>query len=145
MSTEGALQPQFVDALFRAVGEDRLITVRSLSSPFSAYASQATLAYAQSYSLVEFLFRNYGQSKILELLNTFREGTDYDQALGKVYGFDMNGLDALWREQISQQYQPIEAAANRVHPVPIVVMTALITELPLAVSLAVESRAWRQD
>jgi len=130
MSTEGALEPQFVDALYRAVGEDRLITVRSLSSPFSAYASQATLAYAQSYSLVEFLIGSYGQSKMLELLNTFREGSGYDAALEKVYGFDMDGLDALWREQISQQYQPTKVAANRVHPVPIVVMTALVTGLP---------------
>jgi len=144
MNTEGVLEPQFVDALHRAVVEDRLITVRSLSSPFSAYASQATLAYAQSYSLVEFLIGNYGQSKMLELLNTFREGSGYDAALEKVYGFDMDGLDALWREQISQQYQPTKVVANRVHPVPIVVMTALITGLPLAVGVAVESRAWRQ-
>ncbi|MCD6299936.1 MAG: peptidase MA domain-containing protein [Dehalococcoidales bacterium] len=144
MSTEGALQPQFVDALYRAVAEDRLITVRSLSSPFSAYASQATLAYAQSYSLVEFLIGNYGQSKMLELLNTFREGSGYDAALEKVYGFDMDGLDALWREYIGQQYQPTEVATTGVHPVPVVVMTALITGLPLAVGVAVESRAWRQ-
>jgi len=97
MYTEGALAPVFADLLNKAIAEDYLISVRSLSSPFSAYAEEAVLAYAQSYSLVEFLLSNYGRSKMLELLSTFREGSGYDAALEKVYGFDMDGLDNLWR------------------------------------------------
>ncbi len=97
MYTEGTLPPAFVDLLIEAEDEGSLISVRSLSSPFSAYAGQSTLAYVQSYSLVEFLIYNYGQSHMLELLNTFREGSGYDQALGRVYGFDTDGLDSLWR------------------------------------------------
>ena len=34
---------------------------------------------------------------MFELLNTFKQGSGYDEALLKVYGFDMDGLDALWR------------------------------------------------
>lgn len=93
---EGPPEPVFVNLLVEAINEDRLITVRSLSSPFSAYAEESLLAYAQSYSLVDFLINNYGQSRMLELLNTFREGSGYDEAIETVYGFDMDGLNELW-------------------------------------------------
>ena len=108
MYTEGVLSSQFTTQLNRAIAEDGLISVRSLSSPFSAYADEAVLAYAQSYSVVEFLISNYGQDKMLELLDTFREGSGYDAALEKVYGFNMDGLDALWRDYIAEQYSWLE-------------------------------------
>ena len=97
MYGEGTLEPIYAAILTKAIVEDSLITVRSLSSPFSAYAEEAVLGYAQSYSLVEFLISNYGQSQMFELLNTFSEGSSYDGALNRVYGFDMDGLDSLWR------------------------------------------------
>ena len=109
MYNEGVLSPQQAAFLNKAVAEGTLISVRSLSSPFSAYAEQAILAYTQSYSLVEFLITNYGSDKMLELLNTFRQGSSYDGALEKVCGFDMDGLDALWRDYITGQYQPTVA------------------------------------
>jgi hypothetical protein len=104
MHTEGELEPGLAYYLEMAVAADDLISVQSLCSPFSAYAEEAYLSYAQSYSLVEFLLNTYGQAKMLELLNVFREGSDYDAALESVYGFDMDGLDSLWRDYIAQQY-----------------------------------------
>jgi hypothetical protein len=100
MYAEGPLEPVFLSLLVEAIKEGRLITVRSLSSPFSAYAEESLLAYAQSYSLVDFLINNYGQSQMLELLSTFREGSGYDEALLRVYGFDMDGLNDLWLSYI---------------------------------------------
>jgi hypothetical protein len=101
MYNEGELALIFVFYLSMAIAEDDLISVRSLSSPFSAYTGEALLSYAESYSLVEFLINNYGQAKMLELLLTFKQGSGYDAALEKVYGFDMDGLDALWRDYIT--------------------------------------------
>ena len=100
MYAEGSLEPVFANLLARAMKEDSLITVRSLSSPFSAYAEESALAYAQSYSLLDFIINNYGQTQMLELLNTFSEGSGYDEALQKVYGLDMDGLNELWRSYI---------------------------------------------
>ncbi len=104
MYSEGVLGAEFTTYLKMAVAENSLISVRSLSSPFSAYAVETSLSYAQSYSLVEFLISNYGQGKMLELLNTFSEGSSYDGALEKVYGFDMDGLNILWRDYVRRQY-----------------------------------------
>jgi hypothetical protein len=100
MYSEGSLEPVFVSLLVEAIKENRLITVRSLSSPFSADAKESALAYAQSYSLIDLLINKYGQSQMLELLSTFHEGSGYDEALLKVYGFDMDGLNRLWLSYI---------------------------------------------
>ena len=105
MHTEGVLGPELTAYLSRAIAEDSLISVQSLSSPFSARAEEASLSYAQSYSLVEFLIANYGQDEMLELLNVFRQGSSYDTALERVYGFDMDGLGSLWRDYVTQRYQ----------------------------------------
>ena len=101
MNAEGELSQSYRAVLGKAVAEENLISVRSLASPFSAYAEESYLAYAQSYSLVKFLSDAYGQEKMFELLNTFKQGSSYDEALVRVYGFDMDGLDARWREYIA--------------------------------------------
>ena len=101
MYAEGVLGPEFTTYLNRAITENSLISVQSLSSPFSAYTEESLLAYAQSYGLVKFLITSYGQSKMLELLNTFRQGSSYDAALEKVYNFDTEGLDTLWQDYVS--------------------------------------------
>ena len=109
MYSEGPLGADFESYLGKAVNEDRLISVQSLASPFSAYAEQSYLSYAESYSLVEYLISTYGSDKMLELLNTFREGSSYDGALEEVYGFDMDGLNDLWLKYVGGQYEEAEA------------------------------------
>jgi hypothetical protein len=104
MHTEGEMESEFVSSLERAIADASLISVQSLCSPFSAYSDMATLGYAESCSLVEYLIGSYGQPKMLELLNTFKGGSGYDAALEAVYGFDMDTLDSLWREYVTQQY-----------------------------------------
>jgi hypothetical protein len=106
MYSEGLLSPQFTQYLIKAVEDGNLLTVRSLSSPFSALTDKASLSYAQSYSLVEYLIQKYGSDKMLELLNTFALGCEYDRALLDVYGFDMDGLNAEWLEWIKEYFKP---------------------------------------
>ena len=100
MRSEGGLSPTMEVFLNRAVADESLISVQSLASPFSAYSGEASLSYAQSYSLVDFLISQYGQAKMDELLQTFAAGSTYDTALEKVYGFDMDGLDVRWQNWI---------------------------------------------
>jgi hypothetical protein len=106
MTAEGELEAEFKDALGEARKGNALISVRSLASPFSAYAEESFLAYAQSYRLVEYLIDNYGREKMFELLNTFKQGSGYDEALQKVYGFDMDGLNARWRASLETAVVP---------------------------------------
>ncbi|MFC1940539.1 peptidase MA family metallohydrolase [Chloroflexota bacterium] len=153
MYAEGELEPGYATYLARAIAANNPISVRSLSSPFSAYAGESYLSYAESYSLVEFLISNYGQDKMFELLNTFSEGSSYDGALVKVYGFDMDGLDALWRDYAAERYQQAEMTLTVVSPAqpseekgmpPALagVLAALATALILGLSLLAERWAW---
>ena len=96
---QGPPDPTFTALLNQAIANNQLISVRSLSSPFSAYSNEATLSYAESYSVVNYLITTYGQAKMLELLNTFQQGSTYDGAFQKVYGFDMDKLYTLWKAE----------------------------------------------
>ena len=98
---EGPAEPVFTALLNQAIANNTLISLRSLISPFSAYSNEATLSYAESYSVVNYLIGAYGQAKMLELLNTFRQGSAYDDAFQKVYGFDMEGLYIQWKRKVA--------------------------------------------
>ena len=144
MHNEGELEPFLRSYLEEAILEDELISVRNLCSPFSAYSEKAYLSYAQSYSLVEYLLDNYGQDKMLTLLTLLKEGATYDEALTEVYGFDMDGLDARWRETLSN---PANQARRQtwLHPALIAVLAALATGLALWGALALEKWDWRRS
>jgi len=96
---QGAV-PDYQAALNYAIENNQLISVRSLSSPFSAIPTQALISYGESQSIVTFLIQTYGEDKINQLLNVFRQGASYDDALKQVYGFDQGGLDVLWRQSL---------------------------------------------
>jgi hypothetical protein len=102
---EGLLDPTYSSYLASAITSGSLISVQSLASPFSAFPDEAVLSYAESYSLVDFLITSYGQAKMSQLLAVFRQGSGYDEALEAVYGFDMSGLNSLWREYVTNKYQ----------------------------------------
>jgi hypothetical protein len=153
MYNEGELDPDLRSYLQEAILEDKLISVRSLCSPFSAYSEKAYLSYAQSYSLVEYLLDSYGQDKMLELLTILKQGSTYDEALTEVYGFDIDGLDASWRGtlashtaiSVSRIPEQSEGTAWQSHPALIAALAALATTLALWGALALEKRTRRRS
>jgi hypothetical protein len=94
---EGDLRFDIKSSLDAAIFEDNLISVQSISSSFPSDTEEAMLSYAESYSIVELLLQQYDGEKMLHLLNVFKQGSSYDDALLEVYGFDTAGLDNLWR------------------------------------------------
>ncbi|MEE8353351.1 MAG: peptidase MA family metallohydrolase [Dehalococcoidales bacterium] len=116
MRSEGPLGVDFAGYLQAAIEGDTLISTRSLSSPFSAFADQSRLSYAESFSLVEFLVSSFGKDKMLELLETFRTGNSYDGALMSVYGFDTDGLDRRWREYVGAPARTLATELWRLVP-----------------------------
>ena len=130
MYNEGELDPVLRSYLEEAIAEDELISVRSLCSPFSAYSEKASLSYAQSYSLVEYLLDNYGQDSMLDLLAILKEGSTYDEALTEVYGFDIDGLDARWRATLTS-YAVIASEDGQSGTSEIAVLAIIATALAL--------------
>ncbi|MCX6002976.1 MAG: peptidase MA family metallohydrolase [Chloroflexi bacterium] len=110
MYNEGPLDSSFTSYLNQAIKANNLISIRSLSSPFSAYADKSYLSYAESYSIVDFLISTYGENKMFALLDTFRQGSTYDGALHKVYGFDMDGLNTVWQKSLTASVETVQAS-----------------------------------
>jgi hypothetical protein len=103
-----------------AIKQNKLISVRTLSSPFSAVAEQAYISYAESHSIVSFLLATYGKDKMVQLLNVFRDGSTYDSALQQVYGFDQDGLNQLWQKSIG-----VNVSSAPLPSIPVVLASAL--------------------
>ena len=119
---EGELEPFSAIQLNDAIRNNELLSVRSLSGGFSEVPSQAYLSYSESYSIVKFLIETYGQDNMNSLLITLRDGTTIDEALMKVYGFDIEGLEKAWRKAIRARSQPASAQPTA-QPTPTIVPT----------------------
>jgi hypothetical protein len=86
--------------LKRAIKNDELLTLRTLSSPFPADPDEAVLSYAQSGAVVKFIIDTYGSEAMAELLNALAEGALYDEALVQALGVDTDGLDNAFRASL---------------------------------------------
>ena len=97
---EGDLPSNQRSTLNEAIANDGLISLRSLNSSFPAAHTGAILSYAQSQSLVEYLITVHGWPKMQELLDVFAQGATHEGAIQQVYGFDLEGLEAAWRQSL---------------------------------------------
>ena len=100
MYAEGDLLSNFSDNLKKAVSDDALYSIPSISGNFPAATEEAELAYAQSYSLVAFLIEQFGSAKMQQLLQAFSQGTRLDSALEEVYGFNSEQLETAWLDSV---------------------------------------------
>jgi hypothetical protein len=94
------LDQDFRPIFDRAVSNDELMTLRTLSSPFPADPMQANLAYGQSGAVVRFIVDTYGSGAMSDLLAIFAEGALYDEALQQALGVDTDGLDNAFRQSL---------------------------------------------
>ena len=119
------------DQLDAAVQNDTLISIRALSAGFSENVGTTSLSYSESYSIVKFLLESFGRDKMIELLTNLRDGVAIDDALLKTYGFDTDGLDDAWREDIGAQPRSTSALPTA-QPTPTFVPTIVpISGAPL--------------
>jgi len=117
MYNQGELPAANREALERAIRENGLISVRSLTAA-TGKPEEINLFYGEVYGVVEFLLKTYGKEKMAELLAVFKEGAAYDDALMKAYGFDQDGLDAQWRESLGLHPREAIQATPEATPVP---------------------------
>jgi len=106
MNAEGGLTENFQHSLDSAIANNTLFSVRSITSSFPSDSDEAILCYAESHSIVRFLVNNYGSDELLELLDLFKQGNTDDEALFQIYGFDSDGLNDNWRENLGLGPQP---------------------------------------
>lgn len=113
MHAEGELTGEFKQSLDAAVRDNTLISLQSLASNFPTDSDSAVLSYAESYSVVSFILKEYGPERMAALLSIFQDGSTYDDALQAALGVDLDGLEEQWRASLN--LLPLEVSST---PVP---------------------------
>lgn len=101
---EGGLDSYSQGIYNTALAQNTFMSVRSLGGNFPD--DRVYLAYAQSWSLVNYLLTGYGKDKFWLLLRALQQGATIDDALRSTYNFDQDGLEDVWRAKVGAKPRP---------------------------------------
>ena len=100
MWAEGDLESDYRYVLDQAIKNNQLLSLQTMSSNFPADSRLASLAYAESYSIIEYIRTTFGRQKLDDMLKAFKEGNTADTVLKGVLGLSTDELDAQWRASL---------------------------------------------
>lgn len=103
VSAQASGNEDFPALVQRAADQGRLFSVRSLTSEFPYDPADASLAYAESYSIAQFIVDRWGNEGIAAVLDAYKLGVSHDEAFVTALGVDMSELDALWKESLGYE------------------------------------------
>lgn len=94
-------------AFGRAARSGKLVDFRRLEANFSDFStSAATLAYQQSYALVNYMVTTYGWHRVRQILSLLGTGSTFDDAIAtglKDYNLTYDGLVNEWRASVERE------------------------------------------
>lgn len=95
--------------LVRAWEEEKLIPVANLNSGFSGAESNADLgfAYFQSYLVVDYIAKEYGFEKLLDLVKQYAFIKEEEQMFQEVFDLSLAAFDEGFRSWINQRVREI--------------------------------------
>ena len=89
---------QLADRFEKALTQHSLLRLSDISTSFPANADQAYLAYAQSYNLLDYMYKTFGISKMAQLIKFMNNPQQtFDQDLTQAIGEDEIHLENQWR------------------------------------------------
>jgi len=118
--------PVSLARLKMAAAAGRLFSLASLSRQFPEGQAPASLAYAQSESVVERLVADGGIDRLHALLDRIRDTGDFDRALADVYGTSVGRLEADWRAWVREEGRPWWLEVLLANLVPVLLFTASV-------------------
>jgi len=74
--------------------------------------------YRKSLSVVAFMIDRFGETQFQRLITELGQGSTMDIALTRVYGFDIDGLDARWAGEIATKRAAEPSSPGRLTPDP---------------------------
>ncbi len=82
----------------------KLISFSRMSPSLVRLDSQeeVSLAFAQVANTVDYLNRNYGREKLINLLQELKNSENYDSAFLKIYGLNQEKIEKNWQKNLSQ-------------------------------------------
>lgn len=88
----------YAKALESAARSNQLLSIESLCNSFPTNASAAYLAYAQSASFVQFYFKQFGSSGLINLISQYQQTTNCVEGVQAASGTSLETLEARWRQ-----------------------------------------------
>ena len=135
--SETYANPDYERALGRAVSDNSLLPMSTLCGNFPQDASNAFLAYAQSDSFVHFLQNKYGNSGLLNLIQTYQNGYSCEEGVVAATGNSLNQLDYRWRQESLGIDTALLAVQNML---PFLLIVGVLVLVPLVVAWVVIRR-----
>ena len=96
-------EPDMQNRLNQALATHSLLRLLDISDSFPSDADQAYLAYAQSWNLISYMFKTFGQAKMDALIKDMDNSQyDFGQDLTLALGVDELHLENQWRLSLNQ-------------------------------------------
>jgi hypothetical protein len=100
-------------ALAAAAATNRLVPLKELCVSFPPDAGQAFLAYAESRSFTDYLYRTYDGSRgLLRLIASYASGVDCEHGPERDFGASLANLEMKWRSSVLGQNTLVPALRN---------------------------------
>lgn len=87
-------------ALQQFAQNNRLLPLRTLNGNFPNTDNERALAYAESLSVVKFIFDSYGPDKVRATLAAYKDGNTVDDGLKKGLGVTLEQLEGRWKNAL---------------------------------------------
>jgi len=91
--------------LERAAASGTLLSLDELNEGFPHDAARASLAYAESYTFVDFLLKRFGSEALGRVARPMRTGRSLGEAVEQALGVDLRAFQAEWFAHIRQTYR----------------------------------------
>jgi hypothetical protein len=98
----------YIDALERAIRDDTVIPLRSLTP--GTRSRNVGLFYGQGYSVVKFLVDTHGAGAFAQMIAAFNRSGSIDTAFTQAFGADQDGIYRQWRESVGLKAEQPRAA-----------------------------------
>ena len=86
-----------------------LYSLEEMTEQFDTLTNQP-LVYRQSFLLVDYLARTYGEEALADLVALLGNGVKFDTAISKITGATTRALYHTWLEWVDEHLEDLEAA-----------------------------------
>jgi hypothetical protein len=91
--------PEYWDMLQAAWRNNDMIPFSQLCRSFPANEERAGLAYAQADSFIRFLYNEYGEIGLEDLLDAYKQGYSCESGIQEAFDLDLEALEKDWYQE----------------------------------------------
>lgn len=91
-------------AMIKALERDKIIPLKALDSGFVGDPTRVTFSYYQSSQMVRFIESRFGFSKVLALLEAFKNGADTPEAVKSALGISSDEFDVVFKKYLQDTF-----------------------------------------